>query len=103
MKATAFRGECVESVFSRLKQFAEFKALCFKSRSDQESLVRLKRGKKVTESPSVVEQRKSKRGKHDDKVERAENLKFESSCRKGLKFALIHPKEQLSAVAPPEK
>ena len=71
--------------------------MCLKSRSDQESLVRLKRGKKETESPSLAEQREAKRGKRDDQVERAE-----SSSRRSLKFALIYPKEKLNEAAQPE-
>ena len=77
--------------FSLLKRFSEFKVLCIKSRSDQESLIRLKRRKKVTESPSVVQQRVSKRGKPDVYDQVAIESSF--SCRKGLQFPLIHPKE----------
>ena len=90
--ATGFPGEFV-------KLFAEFKALCLKSRSHQESLVRLKRGKKETESPSLAQQREGKRGKRDDHhpVEGAE-----SSSRRSLEFVLIYPKEKLNEVAQPE-
>ena len=91
-----FPQRICRNCFNRLKQFAEFKALCLKSRSDQESLVRLKRGKKSTESPSLAQQREVKRGKRDDhdQVERAE-----SSSRRSLGFALIYPKEKLNEVA----
>ena len=54
--------------------------MCLKSRSHQESLVRLKRGKKETESPSLAQQ-----------VEAAE-----SSSSRSLEFALIYPKEKLN-------
>ena len=94
-----FPRRICRNCFNRLKQFAEFKALCLKSRSDQESLVRLKRGKKETESPSLAQQREVKRGKRDDhdQVERAE-----SSSRRSLEFALIYPREKLNEVAKPE-
>ena len=92
-----FPQRIYRNCFNRLKRFAEFKAMCLKSRSDQESLVRLKRGKRVTESPSLAEQREAKRGKRDDQVERAE-----SSSRRSLKFASIYPKEKLNEAAQPE-
>ena len=47
--------------------------MCLKSRSDRESLVGLKRGEKVTESPSLAEQREANRAKRDDQVEHAES------------------------------
>ena len=56
--------------------------MCLKSRSDQESLVSLKRGEKVTESPSLAEQREANRGKRDDQVERAESKLNLSSITK---------------------
>jgi len=94
-----FPRRICRNCFNHLKQFAEFKALCLKSRSHQESLARLKRGKKDTESPSLAQQREVKRGKRDDhdQVEGAE-----SSSRKSLEFALIYPKEKLNDVAQPE-
>ena len=46
--------------YKGLKQFSEFKALCLNSRSDQERVVRLKRGEKVSESPSVAQQREAR-------------------------------------------
>ena len=94
-----FPRRICRNCFNRLKQFAELKALCLKSRSDQESLIRLKRGKKETESPSLAQQREVKRGKRDDhdQVERAE-----SSSRRSLEFALIYPREKLNEVAQPE-
>ena len=61
-----FPRRICRNCFNRLKQFAEFKALCLKSRSHQESLVRLERGKKETASPSLAQQREVKRGKRDD-------------------------------------
>ena len=60
--------------------------MCLKSCSHHKSLVRLKRGKKETESPSLAQQ-----------VEGAE-----SSSRRSLEFALIYPKEKLNEVAQPE-
>ena len=73
--------------------------MCLKSRSHQESLVRLKRGKKETESPSLAQQLKVKRGKRDDhdQVEGAE-----SSSIRALEFALINPNEKLNEGAQPE-
>ena len=56
--------------------------MCLKSRSDRESLVGLKRGEKVTESPSLAEQREANRGKRDDQVERAESKLNLSSITK---------------------
>ena len=53
--------------------------MCLKSRSDQESL---KRGEKLTESPSLAEQREANRGKRDDRVERAESKLNLSSITK---------------------
>ena len=78
--------------FNRLREFAEFKALCLKSHSHQETLVRFKRGKKETERPSLAQQREVKRGKRDDhdQVQRAE-----SSSRRSLEFALIYPKKKV--------
>ena len=98
-KTPGFPRRICRNCFNRLKQFAEFKALCLKSRSHPEqSLVRLKRGKKETESPSLAQQREVKRGKRDvyDQVEGAE-----SSSRRSLEFALIYPKEKLNEVAQP--
>ena len=88
-----FPRRICRNYFNRLKEFAEFKALCLKSRSHEESLVRFKRGKKETESPSLAQQREVKRGKRDDhdQVEGAE-----SSSRRSLEFALIYPKEKSS-------
>ena len=73
--------------------------MCLKSRSHQESFVRLKRGKKETENPSLAQQREVKRGKRDDhdQVEGAE-----SSSRRRLEFALIYPKVKLNEVPQPE-
>ncbi|XP_044165193.1 uncharacterized protein LOC114948215 isoform X2 [Acropora millepora] len=94
-----FPRRICRNCFNRLKQFAEFKALCLKSRSHQESFVRLKRGKKETENPSLAQQREVKRGKRDDhdQVEGAE-----SSSRRRLEFALIYPKVKLNEVPQPE-
>ncbi len=79
---------------TRLKQFAEFKILCQKSRTQQESEIRLKRGKKIEESPSVAKEREAKRGKR-------EGIERESSTRQNLnmQFALIHPKPSVSGEA----
>lgn len=56
--------------FNRVRQFSEFRDLCIKSRAKQEASVRLKRGKKVTESPSTAELREAKRGKADTATQR---------------------------------
>jgi len=96
-----FPRRICRNCFNRLKEFAEFKALCLKLRSHQESLVRLKRGEKETESPSLAQQRVVKRGilkrGDHDQVGGAE-----SSLRRSLEFALIYPKEKLNEVAQPE-
>lgn len=82
-----FPRKICRSCYSRVKQFAEFKDLCVKSRTEQENSVRFKRAKKATESPSATEERQRKRGKHDD-------MDPEPSARQCLQmqFSLIHPK-----------
>ena len=60
VKVTVFLERFVEIV--RLKQFSEFKDLCQWSRTEQESSVGYKRGKKMEESPSAAKDREAKRG-----------------------------------------
>ena len=57
-----FPKKICRSCYNRVKQFAEFKDLCLKSRKEQESLGRFKRGKKSAESPSATDERQQKRG-----------------------------------------
>lgn len=61
-----FPRKICRSCYNRVKQFAEFKKLCAKSRADQANLIRFKRGKKIVESPTATEERQQKRGKHHD-------------------------------------
>ena len=61
-----FSRKICKSCYNRVKQFAEFKELCTKSRADQANVIRFKRGKKELESPSLTEERHQKRGKHHD-------------------------------------
>ena len=93
-----FPRRICRNCYKRLKQFSEFKALCLNSRTDQERELRLKRGIKVSESPSVVQQREAKRVKGDGQVERSE-----PSPMKSLQFALIYPQEKFNEVAQPER
>ena len=75
----------------RLKQFSEFKDLCQRSRTQQESYVRHKRAKKLEESPSVAKEREAKRGK-------AENIEHKSSSARQdiqIRFSLISPQEEM--------
>ena len=56
--------------FNLVRQFSKFHNLCIKSRLKQEASVRLKQGKKVTESPSTAELREAKRVKADTATQR---------------------------------
>ena len=75
---------------TRLKQFSEFKDLCQRSRTEQESSLRQKRGKKMEESPSSEKQREAKRGKAG--IERKS-----SSTRQDIqmRFSLINPQKEM--------
>ena len=79
---------------TRLKQFSEFKDLCQRSRTEQESSVRHKRGKKMEESPSAARDREAKRGKAGER-------KFSSvGARQDIqmRFPLINPQMPLGSL-----
>ena len=76
---------------TRLKQFSEFKDLCKRSRTQQESSLRHKRGKKIEESPSVGKEREAKRGKTG-------NIELKSSSARQdiqMRFSLINPQKEM--------
>ena len=76
--------------YTRLKQFCEFKDLCQRSRTEQESLVRLKRGKKMEESPSAAKDREAKRGKVG-----FERKSSSARQRIQMRFSSINPKKEM--------
>ena len=81
-----FPKKICRSCYNRVKQFPEFKDLCLKSRKEQESLGRFKRGKKSAESPSATDERQQKRGKQDETEPRARQClqsQFLSECKEG--------------------
>ena len=82
-----FSRKICKSCYNCVKQFAEFKKLCAKSRADQAKLIRFKRGKKELESPSLTEERQQKRGKHHDN-----NRSRVRQCLQ-LQPAITQPKE----------
>lgn len=78
---------------TRLRQFSEFKDLCQRSRTEQESSVRHKRGKKMEESPSSAKEREAKRGKVG--IERKTSSAIQDIQ---MRFSLINPQKEM----PPE-
>ena len=78
---------------TRLKQFSEFKDLCQRSRTEQESSVRHKRGKKMEESPSAARDREAKRGKASERKSSSVDARQDIQMR----FPLINPQMPLES------
>ena len=87
-----FPRKICRNCYGRVNQFSEFRSLCLKSREKQEASLRFKRGKKATESPSVLESRVAKHGKQSDVNQGGSSA---PAVRRNLQmFTPIYPKEK---------
>ena len=93
-KEEGFPNKICELCNNLVRKFREFKDVCLQSHEEQQGtrFVRVKRKKKVTESPSIQEQREAKRGKNE--TERESSISVRQSLI-AKKFSLIYPKQNV--------